>query len=104
MTNALNANSINALNANISSNDLKTTLNEKSGKTPVNRLQSLYSLLFKNLYGFKPKPTTYPQTGGVFKQLLKDYSEIQIACLLIVFFLMIGRYSKKLAAKNKKGD
>ena len=80
VTNALNANSINALSANI------ITLNLKQGKTPINRLQSMYGTLFKSLYGFKPTYATYPQTGKCFKELLSSYSEIQLACLLIVFF------------------
>lgn len=64
----------------------KITLNPKQGKNPVSRLQSLFSLYFNHTYGFKPKPHTWGQTGKCFKELLNDYSEIQLACLLIVFF------------------
>ena len=81
-----NTNTIILDNKEVSSEEKGIILNPQQGKSPVARLQSLYSLLFRTLYGFKPKPTTFPQTGGVFKQLLKDYSEIQVACLLIVFF------------------
>lgn len=53
--------------------------------------------------------TTTFLTGFVAATVLKAYFLGYVAisvsvCLLIVFFLMIGRYSKKLAAKNKKGD
>lgn len=62
------------------------TLPISRGKSPVTRLQSIYSTLFYHLYGFKIKASIYPQLGIVFKKLLVDYSEIQIAWLLIVFF------------------
>lgn len=76
------------------------TLNPAQGKTPVSRLQSLYGKLFSHLYGFKPKPTTYPQTGKVFKDLLGSYTEIQIACLLIVFFNWQGMTDKEQSEKD----
>lgn len=88
------------ININISSEEEteqkgdEITLSNERGKTPVARLQSLYGTLFNRLYGFKPKPSSYPQTGSVFKGLLKDYSEIQIACLLIVFFNWKGMNDK----------
>lgn len=77
--------SINSIQEDTSSGKITITLGRK-GESSVAVLQRLFSHLFQHLYGFKPKSTTYPQMGGVFKQLLKDYSEIQIACLLIVFF------------------
>lgn len=68
------------------------TLSQTQGKTPINRLQSLYGKLFHQLYGFLPK--NYAQTGTVFKSLLDSYSEIQVACLLIVFFNWHGMDDK----------
>lgn len=61
----------------------KVTLSSK-GEKPVVVLQRLYRLLFNHLYGFNP--SSYATTGRAFKDLLTTYSEIQIACLLIVFF------------------
>lgn len=74
---------------------LKKTLPTTRGNNPVSRLISIYSTLFAHLYGFKPKPSIYPQLGGVFKNLLRDYSEIQIAWLLIVFFNWNGMSDKE---------
>lgn len=68
------------------------TLNPAQGKTPVSRLQSLNSKLFNHMYGFAPK--NYAETGTVFKSLLDSYSEIQIACLLIVFYNWRGMDDK----------
>lgn len=84
--------SINSITEDISATQ-KITLNPAQGKTPVARLQSLYGKLFNHLYGFKPK-SNYAQTGAVFKSLLDSYSEIQIACLLIVFFNWRGMNDK----------
>ncbi len=97
-TNALNANSINALNANNIQEVSKVTLNPKQGKTPIARLQSLYSLYFRHTYGFKPK--NYAELGKCLKDLLRLYSEIQIASLLIVFFNWQGMDNHQQGEKD----
>lgn len=95
-TNALSTNNINALSTNKEilstkveepkQEEVKVTLNTDRGKSPVTRLMSLYSHLFNHLYGFNPKSAMFGPLGKVFKETLINYSEIQIACLLIVFF------------------
>lgn len=79
--------SINQPNLTVIANpkeEKKVTLSSK-GESPVKVLQRVYGLLFKHLYGFAPK-ADYASQGKVFKDLLESYTEIQIACLLIVYF------------------
>lgn len=83
---------------NLTTND-KITLNEKQGKTPTARLQSLYGKYFKHTYGFYPK-AQYGSLGKCFKDLLSHYSEIQIAALLIVFFNWQGMDDRNPSEKK----
>lgn len=64
----------------------KITLPLSRGKSEVPRLISIYGTLFKDKYGFNIRGNSYPVLGKVFKDLLKDYTEIQIAWLLCIFF------------------
>lgn len=65
--------------------DKKITLPIQRGKTAVTRLTSIYDTLFENLYGFKNK-NNLPLTNSLFKKMLETYSEVQIACLLTIYF------------------
>lgn len=66
------------------------TLSTKYGKTPLSRLKSFYSLLFREQFGVEPMVYLNGKEGGALKLLLKSYSEVQIACLMIVQFNWYG--------------
>jgi hypothetical protein len=61
------------------------TLPLTRGKSAVHRVISIYASLFQDKYGFKWKGN-YAMYGKFVKQLLEDYTEVQLAFLLIVFF------------------
>jgi len=62
------------------------TLPTSRGSTYIQRLNSIYGTLFYHLYGFFVKEGSFAKNGAIFKRLMKDYTEIQIAYLLIVYF------------------
>lgn len=91
----INSNHLTTLPKEISKQkEEKIVLSNKPGTNPVGRLQTLYSFLFKHLYGFKPSTATYGMNGAIFKSLLSSYSEIQIGSLLCVFFAWQGMDDK----------
>lgn len=60
-------------------------LPESMGKTPLVRIVTFYSRVFKHRYGFSPR-VSYPKVGGVFKTLMSELSEQQIALMILLHF------------------
>lgn len=60
-------------------------LPESLGTTWNKRLIGVYSNLWKQKYGFEFK-ANYGFMSRMFTNLLEQYNEYQIACLLVVFF------------------
>jgi len=69
------------------------------GNNYVIRLSTIYSILYNNKYGIKPR-INYGLTGKMFKDLIDDYTEYQIAYLLIVFFEWKGANGDDDSAKK----
>ncbi len=68
----------------------KKTLPINRGNTPHQRVDSIYRDLFKDKYGMYPP---FSDTGSrlkTLKDLLKQFTEVQLAFLLIVFFAWKG--------------
>lgn len=61
-------------------------LPEDLGKTPIARIVKVYSLMFRERFGFEPKITNWAMLGRNFKGLLSTYSEWQIASFILVHF------------------
>jgi len=61
------------------------TLPLDRGKTPILRLLSIYKDCFRHLYGFSYKPN-FGRDLKVFKELLEQYTELQLARLLVAYF------------------
>lgn len=80
-TNALSNKSINAL-----SNKNEITLPLTRGNTPLKRVDSIYGSLFQSKYGFYPTTATIGSRLKTIKELLKSFTELQLALLFIVFF------------------
>jgi hypothetical protein len=57
----------------------------KFGNTPALRLMGIYSTLFQDKYGFVPSIVA-TRHGKQLSSLLKNYTEWQVALLLIIFF------------------
>lgn len=55
------------------------------GKTPLVRLVTFYSRVFKHRYGFYPR-VSYPKIGGVYRTILSQLSETQIAMMILLHF------------------
>jgi hypothetical protein len=68
-----------------SSQILTGKLPDNRGKTYILRVISIYRDLFKDKYGFDPK-INIGLFGKKVKELSSQYSELQIAAMLIVFF------------------
>lgn len=66
------------------------TLPVKLGTTPLLRLSSLYERLYEHEFNVKPRVLLRGRDGGVLKSLLKSFSEVQIAVLMIVHFNWYG--------------
>jgi hypothetical protein len=60
------------------------TLPLDRGKTPILRLLSIYKDCFRHLYGFSYKPN-FGRDLKVFKELLEQYTELQLARLLVAY-------------------
>ena len=100
-TNALSANTVNALNANnitdspdlakqeVVSKSLVGNLPSGRGKTPIERVLSIYRDLFIDTYGFEPE-IPIGRFGKTLNSLLKTKTELQISALLICFFNWAG--------------
>lgn len=74
---------------NISANADEITLPKEMGNAYTQRLLRLYSILFSLIVGF-PYKGTMGQDLKTLKQLKENYSELQIAMLLIVYFQWHG--------------
>jgi len=83
-TNALSNKSINAL-SNKSEIGQKTLPIDR-GKLPQQRLNTIYDDLYFNRYNFYPSNANIASRLKVFKDLLKTYSELQVAWFLICYF------------------
>lgn len=103
-TNALSANSLNALNANIittkSEMDMVSVLPMNRGKTAIMRVLSIYQDLFRNKYGFGCS-VPIGRFGKSVNTLLKTHTEIQIAALMIIFFDWHGMTGSDIADHTK---
>lgn len=56
---------------------------------PVNKILSIYSVLFKHYVGFNYR-TAHGKDQTIIKNLLKSYSEDQLTALLIIYFNWYG--------------
>lgn len=54
------------------------------GKSGLHRVIKFYSLVFESKYGFAPT-VKYPMVGRLLKPLLSEFSEFQIALLILVY-------------------
>lgn len=70
--------------------DTKKTLPINRGNTPHQRVASIYNDLFKDKYGVYPPNAGIGSRLKVLKDLSKDYTELQLSFLLIVFFAWKG--------------
>ena len=67
-------------------NDIYTDpLPAELGKSSLQRVIGVYSLIWKDLYGFEPT-LNWPQLGKQFKPLLEQFNEWQLAALIDVHF------------------
>jgi hypothetical protein len=100
-TNALSTNNINALSTNIESitTNIETTNavtlplvkadGTSTGKTNVDRILYLYCKLFYSIYMTNYKPN-WGKDKMLIKLMLKNYTEIQLAYMLCVYFTWHG--------------
>jgi hypothetical protein len=65
-------------------------LSQTLGKTPLSRLGKFYALLYRDEFQVDPKVYLNGKEGGILKSLLKDYTEQQLAALLIAHFNWYG--------------
>ena len=79
-------------------------LPEILGKTPLARLVSVYSLKFNELYGFNPSGLNWAMLGRNFKQALNDYSEWQIAAMILLHFDWHGASGEDDFTYNRLAD
>lgn len=57
-------------------------LPKELGRTPLSRLKTYYQVVFEQKLGFKPKFYYNKPEGSVLKRLLKEYGELEAACLI----------------------
>jgi hypothetical protein len=72
----------------------------KRGKTYILRILSVYNDLFKSKYKFLPN-ITISKFGMQTKNLIQNYSELQIAAMLIVFFNWAGMDGNDKFSRDK---
>lgn len=63
-----------------------TTLPETFGNSSLKRLVRVYSLVWEDLYGFKPIINNWGQLGKLFKPIIDNFTEFQIASMIILHF------------------
>ena len=80
-----NNTSINNTSINIGERT-KMSLPPRFGKTGVQRVVGIYSLLWRNYYDTDFKLTNWGKVGKLFKPLLETYSELQVASLVWIHF------------------
>lgn len=71
---------------NINYTNLTITLPLSRGNKPNSRVNSIYGTLYNYKYGFYPSVSNIGSRLKVITKLLEDYTEIQIAFLLIIYF------------------
>jgi predicted transcriptional regulator len=81
--------SINYTNLTTITEEVKVTLPLQRGKQPSSRLLSIYSDLFKDVFGFSYK-SNFGRDLKIIKDMLQNYSELQIARMMIIFFSWHG--------------
>lgn len=85
-TNSVDTTEIPVDTANTAVQEKNDKLPDLLGKTPLARLVSVYSLKFHELYGFQPKVMNWAMLGRLFKETLANYSELQIAAMILLHF------------------
>jgi len=71
-----------------------TELPDRYGKTPLSRLKTCYEKLYMDEFSVKPRVFLNGRDGGVLKSLLKEYSEVQVAAIMITHFNWYGADGK----------
>lgn len=61
-------------------------LPETFGSTPLKRLVKIYSLIWKDKYGFYPTITKWGQLGKQFKLLISTFTEYQLSAIIVLHF------------------
>lgn len=74
-----------------------------NGKTAIVRTCTFYSMLFEQRYGFKPI-LKYPMLGKVLKPVLDQFSEYQVALLILVFMNWQGADNNSDFERRKLQD
>lgn len=65
-------------------------LSTKLGKTQLGRLKGFYTLLYRDTFCSEPRVFLNGKDGAVLKSLLKEYSEVQVAALMVLHFNWYG--------------
>lgn len=61
-------------------------LPETFGSTPLKRLIKVYSIIWKEKYGFAPTITKWGQLGKQFKLLISTFTEYQLSAIIVLHF------------------
>jgi len=61
-------------------------LPETLGNTPTDRILKVYSLVWKDKYGFSPEILNFPKYAKMFKPLIARLGEYQLASLILLHF------------------
>lgn len=75
------------------------TLPLSRGKTPLQRVISIYCTLYSNKYDLLPR-SSFSVLNKVFKEILKTHTEVEIAYYLTIYFSWAGMDGKD----KKEGD
>lgn len=70
--------------------DISNSTLPVKGTTPLSRLKTFYSDLYRDEFRVEPKVFLNGKDGGVLKALLKDFTEVQVGCLMIAHFNWFG--------------
>lgn len=77
------------------------TLPEKYGKNWLQRVVAVYSQLWLSTYGQLPKGLNYARVGSSLKPLKENFSEYQLALMLIQYFQWYGADGSDEFAHNR---
>lgn len=55
------------------------------GNTPTKRIVNFYSKVFHKRFGFYPR-VLYPRIGGLYKSVLNEFTEYQVALMVLLHF------------------
>lgn len=61
----------------------------------ITRLVAFYSRMYKDRYGIKPTISNWGKVGSLLKKLLKDNSEVMVACCMWIYFHDEDHYLQK---------